>query len=94
MMDHNLKNTTNKMTDVVWTILFEHRTKYNTIFTTITTTYGKYIPNKYLHHLHMIDHIYYLQTNLIEMKGGLEPNESPIYNSSHPTCGTEWLGTC
>ena len=49
-------------------ILKEHRTVYNTIFAKITITIGPDIPNKYLHYF-TIDHIYYLQTDLIEVKG-------------------------
>ena len=40
-------------------ILKEHQIIYSTIFTTITTTIGQDIPNKYLQYF-TIDHIYYL----------------------------------
>ena len=46
----------------MWTIfLNEHRTTYNAILTTITTTTGQEILNKYLHYFTTIYHIYYLQ---------------------------------
>ena len=42
-------------------ILKEHRTIYNTIFTTMTITIGQDIPNKYFHYFTTVYNIYYLQ---------------------------------